>query len=185
MHLHGTQCRGYTSRLMTDSATIPEWNADDAAGSFAACATWFSGKARETFINDRSHGEMFFFWDAQGQMGAAQPPAGVERAQLAAMLRAEVARLQIYGVVHIAEAWMYLPKQKNDHTYKQVVQGEIAVSQLRPEDRTETLMVRMESRDGVSHLWLSPIVRSGEDVTLSEVLEFDDPAKGGFGSFFG
>jgi hypothetical protein len=170
---------------MNDPDAIPEWNVNDAAGSFAACATWFSGKARETFLNDSTHGEMFFFWDANGQMGAAQPPPGIERTQLAAMLRAEVARLQVYGVVHIAEAWMYLPKQKNDHTYKQVVQGEIAVSQLRPEDRTETLMVRMESRDGVSHLWLSPIVRSDEGVTLLDVLEFDDPAKGGFGSFFG
>lgn len=169
---------------MTDSSIIPQWNADDAAGSFAACAAWFSSKARETFLKDKTHGEMFFFWDVQGQMGAAQPPPGIERAQLTAMLKAEVERLQVYGVVHIAEAWMYLPKQKNDHTYKQVVQGEIAVSQLKPEDRTETLMVRMESRDGVSHLWLSPIVRSGEEVTLRDVLAFDDPAKGGFGSFF-
>ncbi|MFH0908961.1 MAG: hypothetical protein V1929_09375 [bacterium] len=169
---------------MNTSPTLPAWNADDAAGSLAACAAWFGSKARETFLNDKTHGEMFFFWDAKGEMGAAQPPPGIERNQLTAVVKAEIERLQVYGVVHIAEAWMYLPKQKNDHTYKQVVQGEIAVSQLKPEDRTETLMVRMESRDGLSRIWLSPIVRSADSVALGDTIEISDPAGGGSGSFF-
>ena len=167
-----------------NSASPPPWNAADAAGSFDQIAEWFGAKARETFLGDKTHGEMFFFWDAEGQMGAAQPPPGVDRDQLTAMLKAEIERLKVYGVIHIAEAWTYLPKQPNDHTFKQVAQGEMSVSDLRPEDRTETLMVRMESRDGVSRIWLSPIVRKDDDVALDDVIEIAKATKGRFGSFF-
>jgi hypothetical protein len=170
---------------MTLPDSPPAWNAADAAGSFEQVADWFGQKARETFLGDKTHGEMFFFWDADGQMGAAQPPPGVDRKQLTEMLKAEVARLNIYGVIHIAEAWTYLPKQKNDHTFKQVAQGEMTVADLKPEDRTETLMVRMESRDGASRIWLSPILREGDDVSLDDTIEIAQGAKGRFGSFFG
>jgi len=41
---------------------------------------------------------------------------------------------------------------------------------LKDEDRTESLMLRMESRDGGHLTWLDPIVRDGDKVVLGEGL---------------
>ncbi len=60
--------------------------------------------------------------------------------------------------------------------------GEMAVSDLKKGDREEALMVRVESRDGLNHLWLSPIVRKGEEVALAEPMEMSAELSGPFGS---
>lgn len=67
---------------------------------------------------------------------------------------------------------------------EQVVQGEIAVSQLKPGDKSEALMVRVESRDGLTHVWLSPIVRAQDGVALADPMEISEPTGGRLGSFF-
>jgi hypothetical protein len=91
---------------------------------------------------------------------------------------------KLYGAIHIAESWTYFPKGKNDHTFKQVAQGEMRVSDLKPEDRTEALMVSVEGRDGAARLWLSPIVRSPSGAALGAPIEMDQPPAGRFGRLF-
>ena len=54
----------------------------------------------------------------------------------------------MYGVAHILEAWVYVPKKPNDHTMKQLLAGEMAVADLKRGDKTEALVVRYECRDG-------------------------------------
>ncbi len=82
------------------------------------------------------------------------------------------------------ESWAYFPRHPNDHTFKRVAQGEIAVSQLKPGEKSEALMVKVESRDGLTHVWLSPIVRSQNSVALADPMEITEPTGGRLGSLF-
>ena len=92
---------------------------------------------------------------------------------------------ETFGVVHISESWMYIPKSRSDHTLKQIMTGEIAVSELKPGDRTEALVVMAESRDGWQVLWFSPIRRDGDKVSLAPTVEFEETPVGRFAGLFG
>ena len=90
-----------------------------------------------------------------------------------------------YGVIQIAEAWTYNRRSAEDHTFKQVMFGEMRVSDLNQGDRTEALTVRMESRDGAGRLWISPILRGGgAKVSLGEAGLVEEPVGGRLGSVF-
>ncbi len=163
----------------------PAWDAADPAGSFARYAAWLSEKARITFLTDGFHTEIFFLMRADGQGGMGVPPPGMDRDQVVGMLRQSIRANDIYGVVHVCEAWTYFPKALKDHTLAQVMEGEIAVSELRPGDRTEVLTVRMESRDGASRMWMSPIARPPTGVALADAIEWPHPPGGTFVGLFG
>ena len=66
----------------------------------------------------------------------------------------------------MAEAWTYFPQTDRDHTSFQLLDGEMAVSDLNDGDKTEALMVRLESRDGDHVTWLDLIIRDGDSVRL-------------------
>ena len=78
-----------------------------------------------------------------------------------------------------------MPKHPNDHTYRQIIGGEIAVSELKPGDKSEALVVRYECRDGAQRMWISPIIRSKTGgVALGDALEMGETAEGRFTSLF-
>jgi hypothetical protein len=58
------------------------------------------------------------------------------------------------------------------------------VSELRPEDRDEVLVVMMESREGAHFMWITPILRDGDAVTLGETLAFPEESAGRFAGLF-
>ena len=101
-----------------------------------------------------------------------------------ANLRGTLKANDVYGVIQIAEVWTYLPPRPNDHTFRQVLEGEIKVSELKPEDKTEALVIRYESSDGNQSVWVNPILRQGTRVSLGETIEIKGPALGRFGSLF-
>ena len=78
-------------------------------------------------------------------------------------------------------------RSADDPTFKRVTRGEVRVSELQQGEKTEGLLVRMESRDGESRVWLSPILRgTGKKLklALADPMEFDEPPAGLFGSVF-
>ncbi len=162
----------------------PVWKASDPKASLRLRAEWLNEKARRTFLSDKFHTELFLLFRADGQSGIVQPPPKIDRDVFVGALKDAIRQNDIYGVVHIVEAWSYFRKKEQDHTLTQLMMGEMAVSDLKKGDREETLMVRVESRDGLNHLWLSPIVRKGEEVALAEPMEMSEELSGRFGSLF-
>lgn len=163
----------------------PDWNEADRAASFLAYTNWLNETARLTFLKDKTHVELFFLVQPDGKAGIGMPPPGMDRDKVAAMLRTSIREHGIYGLVHVVEAWTYFPKQAHDHTFSQILQGEIAVSELRPEDRREALLVHSQSREGANCMWMSPIVRTGQDgVALADAIEWQNPPSGRFGNLF-
>ncbi len=112
------------------------------------------------------------------------PPPGMPRDQFTKVLRETIRSNNTYGVIHILEAWIFIPKHPNDHTMKQILDGEIAVSDLKSGDKTEALVVRYECRDGAQRMWISPILRLKDGVALADAAEMGETAEGRFGSLF-
>jgi len=123
--------------------------------------------AVRTFLEDKTHVELFFFLKAAGPSSIFPVPPKVDRKEMLSAIRATIKAEDIYGVIHIAEAWTYVPAGRNDHTVKQIMDGEIKVSELNEKDRKEALLVSVESREGGCELWFAQIVRDGKgNVTL-------------------
>ena len=153
---------------MKNEATPPEWNPEDKAASLLAYAEWLHGEAVRMFLEDGTHGQILFLFTDDG-VGSINPvPAGTDPARLVAGVRRAVKEHGLYGVITVAEAWTYIPKHARDHTAIQIVCGEMNVSDLNEGDRSEALMLRMESRDGGHMTWIDPIVRDGTVARLAD-----------------
>jgi hypothetical protein len=136
------------------------------------------------FLEAGSHVELFFLMSDAGDATMFPAPPGVERDVIARSIRQQVAQSKSYGVLHIVEAWSYIRRQEKDHTYRQIMEGEIGVSNLKAEDKTEALMVAMETRDGHSLTMLSPILRGKDEVALADEIEFTEPNEGRYSGWF-
>jgi len=148
-------------------------------------ADWFVEEARATFLKDGTHVELFFLYRQDGQGTMGNPPPKMDRDQFTQLLRQTIRMNDIYGVVHVVEAWVYVPKKPNDHTMKQILDGEMGVSDLKKGDKTEAMIVRYECRDGTQRMWISPIVRPKTGgVALGDAREMGETAEGRFGTLF-
>ena len=104
--------------------------------------------------------------------------------QFVSVLRQKIRYDNTFGVVHILGAWVFIPKHPNDHTMKQILAGEMAVSELKKGDKTEALVVRYECLNGDQRMWINPILRPKDGVALADPVEMGDEAGGRFGSLF-
>ena len=87
----------------------------------------------------------------------------------------------IQALAFISEAWVYKSKNPKDHVVKQIMDGEIAISELKPEDRQEVISIAMSGRDGTGYSVIIPIIRKGKKVTLGEADESNGVMAGRFG----
>jgi hypothetical protein len=151
---------------MSTTPQPPEWNSSDKPASLLAYAKWLHAEAVEVFLKDKTHGQILFLFTEDGLTSINPLPANLEPKKLLNGVEQAIREHNLYGIVTIGEAWTYFPKRPRDHTAIQLLHGEMGVADLKDEDKTEVLLVRMESRDGGHLTWLDPIVRSGEDATL-------------------
>ena len=139
--------------------TCPEWNSNDPRASLLAQWEFFHEHARQVFLKDATHLEILFIFADNGTMQPVPIAKPMTREAVSARLREQLPGSEVCGLIHIAEAWAYLPKGPDDHTRKQLELGEMSVSSLRHEDKTEVLLVSLLSRDGDSLTWIDEIVR--------------------------
>lgn len=154
------------------------------SAQFQQYADGLVNQSKEVFLKDKGHHEMFFFVTDKGEGSVMPAPAKMDRDEMAAKLRQFVRENNIFGVIHIAESWTYFPKGASDHTMKQIMLGETNVSSLNPEDRGEMLVVVAEARDGYRKMWITPIKRDGEKLSLGSTIDFDEPPAGRFAGLF-
>ncbi len=165
--------------------SAPGWKPENPLESFNNFAQTIHEQAKAMLFRDKTHAEMFFFMplDGNGHIVLWQK-AG--RDLQADWLRQHIHEHYIYGVVHVCEAWAHFAKRPNEHTMKQLQAGEMKVSELRPEDRTEALTVAAQTRDGYAQFWIDEILRNtaSGSLWLGECKEFED-FTGRFGKLFG
>jgi len=163
---------------------MPPWDKSAPAESLRRLGEWYCMRARGMFLKAGTHVEIYFLFSKDGQGTLIEVPPGMDRETFMANLQGTIKANNTYGVIQIAAAWAYLPPKPNDHIYRQVLEGEMKVSDLKPEDKTEALVIRYESSDGNQSVWVNPILRQESGVSLGEAIEIEGPALGRFGSLF-
>ncbi len=166
------------------SSPLDNWSPATRATCFRRFAQDLKEQSKGVFLRDGHHGEMFFFVSDDGRAAVMPAPADLDRDKMVDQLRQKVRENNIYGLVHISESWSYFRQKPVDHTLKQIMEGEIKVSELRPQDRDEALVVMMETREGAHFMWLTPILRDGDVATLGETLAFPDKTGGRLAGLF-
>ena len=136
--------------------TFPEWGAADPSGSMRQVVDWFVEETRTTFLKDGYHTELFFLYRPDGQGSMGNPPPKMARDQFTQLLRQTIRMIDIFGVVHVVVAWVYVPKKPNDHTMKQILAGEMAVLDLKKGARSVCLLLRSPRAYGTGIQILSP-----------------------------
>jgi hypothetical protein len=165
-------------------SALDNWSPSNKAACFRRFAQELKEQTKQVFLKDKHHSEMFFFVTDDGQAGVMLAPPKIDRDEMVAKLKQKIRQNNVYGVVHIVETWTYFRSGAKDHTMTQIMAGEIKVSELRPQDRDEALVVTMESREGAHFMWITPILRDADKVTLGETMNFDDRIDGRFAGFF-
>ncbi len=164
--------------------SAPDWDATKPAESFKNFANEIHVKAKDLLIRDDHHAEMFFFVPLNG-VGHVVVWNNNDRDLAAEWLRRHIRDHYIYGVVQVVEAWMHMAPKPGDHLLKQIMAGEIKVSELKQDLRTEVLMVSAQSRDGFANSWVDRIVRDkAGKMILGECTQMADFG-GQFGKVFG
>jgi hypothetical protein len=165
------------------SISASNWDRSKPAESFKAFARQIHGLAKEMLIRDGNHAEMFFCLPLGGH-GHVVIWNNNDRDKEAGWLRKHIAKHYVYGVVHVAEGWMRMAMSADDPTFRRVMAGEMRVSELKPDERQEVLMVSAQSRDGWTISWSDEILRvDGKPLfgACHEVTDF----RGRFGKLFG
>jgi DNA mismatch endonuclease, patch repair protein len=175
---------GEAHRLRSSIAP-PGWNASNPSASFRAFAEAIHRQARQVFVKDGHHAEFMFFMPLDGK-GHLVHTRFDNRDMMAVWVKTHVAEHYPFGVLHICEAWLRLAEGKNDNILRQVIDGEMKVSELREEDRKEALTVTAQARDGYSMTWIDEIVRDKKTgkVSLKPTITFKE-FEGRFGKLFG
>jgi hypothetical protein len=146
----------------------PLWNPAAKSASIRKWADHLHKEAMRVFLQDKTHAHILFAFQDSGPVSITPIPAGTNHDQVHHAIARAVRENDLYGVIHVGEAWTYFQREKKDHTAFQLLDGEMRVSDLRDGDKTEALYLRMESRDGDCVVYLNRIIRNGDKVGLGE-----------------
>lgn len=152
--------------MATPPPPKPPWNPAEKSACLMHWGKWMHDEAREIFNKNGSHGKWLFMFDDSGARSAYAVAPNTGPDELVLAVREAVHKHNPFGVITMSEGWVYLPKQWMDHTSRKILDGEMTVSDLRPDDRTEVFMIRLESRAGDCLTWIDPIVRQDGRATL-------------------
>jgi hypothetical protein len=152
----------------------PLWNPAAKSASIRKWADHLHKEAKRVFLQDKTHAHIVFGFRDSGPVSITPVPPKTAHGQVHDAIARAIRETDLYGVIHVGEAWTYFPKGKEDHTAFQLLDGEMRVSDLSDEDRTECLYLRVESRDGDCVVYIDRIARNGDEVGLGEQRTIED-----------
>ena len=146
----------------------PLWNPAAKSASIRKWADHLHKEAKRVFLKDKAHAQILFAFGDSGPVSVTSVPPKTPHPQVHDAITRAVRKNNLYGIIHVGEAWTYFPRDENDHTAFQLLDGKLRVSDLKGGDRTEALYLRMESRDRDCLVYFDRIVRNGVGVGLGE-----------------
>lgn len=147
---------------------MPKWIPQKESASLRNWTNHLHAEAKRLFNQDGTHACLLFLFNKETGIIAVNPvPPNIDNSILHPAIANAVVENNLYGVILISETWAYFAKE-NDHTFFQLIDGEMNVSDLSDEDKKEALMVRMENADGECLMFLDEIVKAKNSVTLKE-----------------
>jgi hypothetical protein len=161
-----------------------KWDvATDPIKSFRLVADYLHEQSKKRLLIDGIHAELVFVFKDDGDCVISLVIG--DRDEFVGKIKRMIQQGNVVGIVHIAEAWMRISGH-DDHITKQVLRGEIGVSDLLPEHRSEALMVMIQSRDRQSKTYVDPIQRDANGKPSLGKDGFEMSEIGGrFGKLFG
>jgi hypothetical protein len=145
-----------------------EWNPKAKSASIRKWADNLHKESKRLFLQDKTHAHLLFFFDGDKGLISVNPvPPKTAQAKIDVSIARAVKDNKLFGVIFVGEAWAYFRKGKTDHTAFQLLDGEMTVKDLRDEDKTEVLYMRMESLEKDSLVRLNRIIRTEDEVALS------------------
>jgi hypothetical protein len=154
---------------------MPQWNNQEPDASLVALWEFLHGQARTMFLQAGTHLEILFIVGADGALQPQPIAAPMTREDITHMLREQLPGSSVCGLIHIGEAWAYVPKGKGDHTHKQLRLGEMGVSDLNADDKFEVLATSLLSRAGDTRAILDEILRETDSTaTLGRIIQAND-----------
>ncbi|MCP4547476.1 MAG: hypothetical protein GY835_13545 [bacterium] len=151
---------------MDSSTGQPAWNSDDKIGSLEIFAVWINELARETFLAEQNHPEMFFFVSEEGQIQGGRLKEELDSDQKSAIINREMSRLNPFGTIYTR-----IQQVRHDQLSKPD-----ANSERHDGDHHRCLVVRMASADGAEKLWINPIIPAADKLELADVITANSSA---------
>ncbi len=183
----GVFCHPLLMQFEAHPMAYAEWDSKNPSASFQAFANFIHGNAKKYLLEDKTHAEMLFFMTLEGKGTLITiQSTGEDRDEIAKWVRDYIGKNYIFGVVHVCESWVRFAESPNDHTFKQIMAGEMKVSEMKPEHRTEALSVSAQSRDGYSMNWIDEMMRHKKkgSLKLGKCHQYSG-FEGRFGKLFG
>ncbi|MBT3191248.1 MAG: hypothetical protein HN341_01705 [Verrucomicrobia bacterium] len=137
----------------------PQWNSEDPETSLVSLWKFLHAQAREMLLEAGTHLEIVFVVSGDGTVQPQPIAPPLPRDAVADVLREQIPGSSVCGLIHIGEGWAYIPTGKGDHTHKQLILGEMGVSDLNDDDRTEVLASSLLSQGGNRCALLDEIIR--------------------------
>jgi hypothetical protein len=154
---------------------MPRWNSQEPDASLIALWEFLHAQAQTMFLQAGTHLEILFIVGADGTLQPQPIAAPMTHDEITHMLREQLPGSSVYGLIHIGEAWAYIPKGKGDHTHKQLRLGEMGVSDLNADDKIDVLATSLLSRAGDTRARLDEILRETDSTaTLGRCIQATD-----------
>jgi hypothetical protein len=145
----------------------PLWEPAAKSASVRKWADHLHRQSKDVFLKDKTQTHLLFsFTDDEGCISVTPVPPKTSPEHVIETIQRMIRTKHLYAVISIGEAWVYFHKGEKDHTAFQLLDGEMRVSDLRDEDKTEYLSLRMESRDGDCVVYLDKIMWENGQVEL-------------------
>jgi hypothetical protein len=144
----------------------PDWEPADKEKSLDEYASWINSLARETFITDGKHPEMFFLVGEEGEIVGCQFLDGLPDEKKNSAILDMAKQLDVFGTIHARIATVCHPKLTG-HPQSQDVDFLDGTS-----DDLECicLIVEMESKNGTHRVWANPVLDAQGQPSLGDII---------------
>lgn len=145
----------------------PDWEHADKENSLDEYASWINSLARETYIADGKHPEMFFLVGEDGEIVGCQFRDGLPDEEKNSAILDMAKQLDVFGTIHARITTVYHPKLTG-HQHSEDIEFLDGAS-----DELERicLIVEMESKNGTHRVWANPVLDARGQPSLGDTLK--------------
>jgi hypothetical protein len=145
----------------------PDWNPENKEKSLEEYAVWINNLARESFISDGGHPEIFFMVGEGGEIVGCRFKDGISIEKKNAAIILQARQLKVFGTIHARKATVYHPKLTGNPK-TQSVRFLDSTSDDQEAMERDCLLVEMQSKSGTHKIWANPILEVAERLTLGD-----------------
>lgn len=133
----------------------PDWDPAEKEKSLDEYASWLNSLARETFIMDGRHPEMFFLVGEDGEIVGCQFRDGLPTEKKNSTILDMAKQLDVFGTIHARITTVYHPKLTGHPDARDL---HFLNGGSYDEDLEKIcLIVEMQSKNGTHRVWANPI----------------------------